>query len=365
MAREEKPKQTALEESTTWYESNRHRYEGLGRTVEGVLREVLTARKIDFLTVTSRAKSVESYRGKIERKQYHEPRSEVTDLCGVRVITYLESDVKRVCEILREAFEIDSDRSLDKSGELAVDRVGYRSVHFVCRLGSQRSSLLEYHPFADLVFEIQVRTVLQHAWAQIEHDRNYKFGGVLPAVLQRRLFLAAGLLEVADREFENLTEEIDQYDLMVRKRTSQGDLDLEITSQTLLAYFNMRREEFSFLVLRVIESDTEIQQRLIQELRDFDINTIRELDKLFSVEYLNAARTAHKHGIGDLGLTRGAMMFADLRKYFEIAWHSNWNMILGETYDLLAQKYSMAEMMEVLSGKIEAVIRDGVIEPLS
>ena len=126
----------------------------------------------------------------------------------------------------------------------------------------------------------------------------------------------------------------------------------------------MRHSKFDFPVPRVIESDTEIQQRLIQELRGFDITTIRDLDELLSDKYLRAVKASYHHGIGDLGLIREAMAFADLRKYLDITWHSNWNLILGESYDLLAQKYSKAELMEVLSGRIEAVSRYGVIEPL-
>ena len=46
--------------------------------------------------------------------------------------------------------------------------------------------LPEMKLFSGIPFEIQVRTILQHAWAEFAHDRNYKFRGVLPDVIARR-----------------------------------------------------------------------------------------------------------------------------------------------------------------------------------
>ena len=80
------------------------------------------------------------------------------------------------------SFNIDEKNSLDKKILLASDQIGYRSVHFVCDLGAQRSGLPEFKDLGGLKFEIQVRTVLQHAWAELAHDRNYKFSGTLPLV---------------------------------------------------------------------------------------------------------------------------------------------------------------------------------------
>ena len=60
-----------------------------------------------------------------------------------------------------------------------------------------------YEPLRRLNASVQIRTVLQHAWAEFEHDIRYK--GVVPDEhafdLDRRFTLAAGLLGLADREF--------------------------------------------------------------------------------------------------------------------------------------------------------------------
>lgn len=337
----------AVDEYATWYEECRPQYEALARTVEGLLREVLTFREIDFLAVTSRAKSIESFQGKIQRKRYDDARKEVTDLCGIRVITYLEADVARVSEVIRDTFQVDAQRSLNKSDALAIDRVGYRSLHFICTLGPRRAKLPEYEPFSGLVFEIQVRTVLQHAWAQIEHDRNYKFGGVLPTLLQRRLFLAAGLLETADREFGDIAAEIDNYARLVSQQAAKGELDIEITSQSLLAYMKSRTEDLR-ISSHELMFDTDIQQTIIGELRTFGIETLRQLDDLVSEDLIAAIKKHPGLPQSDLGALRDMMMFHDLKKYFEVAWQNHWNVVEADNLRLLTEKYASADLKRIL-----------------
>lgn len=184
-----------------WYESKRELYAELATLVATTLTSLLRSKNVGILSITSRAKDVASLTEKIRRKDYKTPEDEISDLAGIRVIAYLETEIISIIETIKDTFEVIDCESLDKSRELGTDRIGYRSFHFVCRLGAERDLLPEYKPYKGLKFEIQVRTVLQHAWAEIEHDRNYKFAGVLPPEIRRRLFLIAGMLELADREF--------------------------------------------------------------------------------------------------------------------------------------------------------------------
>jgi putative GTP pyrophosphokinase len=56
--------------------------------------------------------------------------------------------------------------------------------------------LTEYSRFKDMEFEIQIRTILQHAWAQIEHGWNYKLSDGLSGKIRRRLYLLQAGLEI-------------------------------------------------------------------------------------------------------------------------------------------------------------------------
>jgi putative GTP pyrophosphokinase len=157
-----------------------------------LVRNLVESNDVEYLSVTGRTKDTDSIKEKIRRKDYKTPRIQMTDISGIRVITYLESQVEKIISIVREAFEIDEDNSLDRKQILGSDKVGYRSAHFVCTLGDIRSSLLEYRDFRAFKFEIQVRTVLQHAWAELAHDRSFKFSPGLPQGIQRKFNLYSG-----------------------------------------------------------------------------------------------------------------------------------------------------------------------------
>nr|MZG82510.1 GTP pyrophosphokinase [Photobacterium lucens] len=169
------------------------------------------ANNIDYLTVTGRTKDKKSALEKINRKSYKNPKSQMTDLSGIRIILYFESDINKVSELISDSFDIDFDNSLDKSKVLSKDQIGYRSVHYVCTLGQGRSNLPEYLELGELKFEVQVRTILQHAWAELAHDSSYKFSGTLPPEIERKLYLYAGMLEIADKGFDEISAQIDSY----------------------------------------------------------------------------------------------------------------------------------------------------------
>lgn len=139
--------------------------------------------------------------------------------------------------------------------------------------------LPEFAPYEGLTFEIQVRTVLQHAWAEIEHDRSYKFSGVLPTPIQRRLNLLAGVLEIVDREFVVLANEIDRYADEVAQKTRAGNLDVEINSTSIQQYLMLKIHELKTIKIELTK-DVDLFEVSILELRDFGIQTLEELDSL-------------------------------------------------------------------------------------
>ncbi|MEM6338092.1 MAG: (p)ppGpp synthetase, partial [Bacteroidota bacterium] len=77
--------------------------------------------------MSQRIKTFESFWGKIERKGYDDPFSEIEDICGIRVVCYYTSDIDRIATIINDEFEVKE--SLDKSSALGSDRFGYRSNH--------------------------------------------------------------------------------------------------------------------------------------------------------------------------------------------------------------------------------------------
>jgi predicted RNase H-like nuclease/ppGpp synthetase/RelA/SpoT-type nucleotidyltranferase len=158
---------------------------------------------INYLSITARTKSVESFAAKAVRtvdgrRIFSDPLVEITDQVGLRIITYLREDVDAVATLLADEMRLLDDR--DMGLETAREgRWGYASRHLLVGVEGEQQPA-----------SIQVRTVLQHAWAEFEHDIRYK--GSIPAEhvpdLDRRFTLAAGLLELADREFTAIRERL-------------------------------------------------------------------------------------------------------------------------------------------------------------
>lgn len=291
-----------------------------------------------------RTKEVGSFLDKIERKNYDDPKDEIKDLSGIRVITYIENQSKRVEKLIKDNFNVIDEESLDKSEELDVDRFGYRSLHYVCTVGEDRLDLEEYSVFEGMEFEIQVRTILQHAWAEIEHDRNYKFSGVLPSHLRREFYLISGLLEVADQKFNRLAERIEEYKENISDKTSRGDLDIEINSSSIVKYFEDKDID---LRKSSIFKRSEMG-KLIQEMEDYGKNDIEDFDEIVSEELIDFIKD--REGATYTGAVRQAMMIDNIDKYFEKSHKGKWGKMGKRSYDNLKSLYGEDKIREIISG---------------
>ena len=267
-------------------------YEAFGARLIGVLRELLDQGGVGLAQVDCRAKTVESFVDKLGRKRakYSEPLSDVTDLLGIRVVTYTLTDVDRVGEILRAEFNVDESRSVVKPETTDPDRFGYASVHYIVSLGPPRSKLGEWTAFADLVAEVQVRTVLQHAWSAIDHRLNYKSATEIPRDLKRRLFRMSALMEVADQQFDDLQREATAVTAGYVEQVERGNLeDLEIDAASLDVYLRSSgaAERWGAVAEEVgqrIDNDAAHLERdrrdLLRVLNATGVETVGEFDTL-------------------------------------------------------------------------------------
>jgi putative GTP pyrophosphokinase len=326
-------KQTEID-AGQWYSDRFEAYSSFTRLLHATVENIIGASGIDHLSVTSRRKTMNSFIEKVARKGYESP-DKATDLTGIRVITFIESDALRAAKLLRDSFSVHPEKSLDKSEELGDSSVGYRSIHIVCELGADRLALPEYAPFKGLLFEIQVRTVLQHAWAEIDHDRGYKFSGVLPGELRRRLNLLAGQLESADKEFSRLAHDVDQHSAELQKKSKEGDLNIELSSASLGEFLSSLSEKES---LQIKGTDPALLASVIDELHRFGIKTLGNLNPLISRRFLDDVKGVSGTPT-EVGFLRRAMMYEDIDKYFTQAWGRNWNGMLSGTDAMLRKKW--------------------------
>jgi ppGpp synthetase/RelA/SpoT-type nucleotidyltranferase len=333
-----------------WYSANKSSFKTLAKKVEEILRENLDLNHITYHSISSRTKSIKSFEKKAKQDKYSNAVDEIKDMAGIRIITYLESEGLEVSKIVKQIFTIDPENSVDQSKLLRADKVGYRSDHYVATLDKDRCRLPEFKPYKGLPFEIQIRSLLQHAWAEIGHDRYYKFSGKLPTQLERRFYLISGMLEIADHEFVSISQEIDKYKENTIERLNKGDLNIEINSTSLKEYYVYKFQKLHAKKLVDFDFSTEdsLAKEVIQELEDLNIITLDQLDNIIPDNYENFVidlKTA-----GNLaGLTREILMIHDAKAYFEEAWQKTWNGLHDPT-DKLLEKY------DVDIGYIEAVL---------
>ncbi|WDR90612.1 GTP pyrophosphokinase [Burkholderia ambifaria] len=210
-------------------------------SIERLIRDFIGDEGIRFVDVASRVKTRASLEEKIARKGEgrYQRIDDITDICGVRVIAYFEGDVRRVCDILEREFKVDRQNSVDKSRPADPDRFGYRSVHYVVSHAVGRKRLRENRRFASFKVEIQVRSILQHAWAEIEHDLGYKSADEVPALVKRKFSRLAGLLELADEEFMTIRKELDDYEKNLVMKLGESVDDIALDSDSYVAFVNM------------------------------------------------------------------------------------------------------------------------------
>ncbi|KFC20409.1 GTP pyrophosphokinase family protein [Chryseobacterium sp. FH1] len=323
----EKNKEIVIESSVNWFIENRINFKKLCGKISSIIIEVLEIEKIPFHAINSRVKEVESFRNKISNEKYDNPIEQITDFAGIRIITYVEEDVQKICKVIESIFEIDIDRSIDKSKNLGTDKVGYKSIHFIAKLKEDRLCLVEYKNLKDLFFEIQVRTILQHAWAEIEHDKNYKFSGKLPDEIARRFMLLAGSLEIADREFNNISKEIDTLSLKVKKGTKSGELDFEINTTSLQQFINTK---FESLIKKGKIFNMRSSKDIIDEIEKYGIKNLDELNNILTKDIVKDIDEYYllddKKEINLIGLIRLILIINDYHKYFKNSYNKRWKM---------------------------------------
>ncbi len=132
----------------------------------------------------------------------------LSDKAGARCIVRYRSELALVLSLAADFFECSA--AENKAVELGADRIGYSGIHVQVKLRQCDPQVEKYSP-SDFCAELQIRTLGQHLWAEMSHDSFYKNDDTLRVLsidLKRRAHLMAGLIEVADQEFDRLNQEI-------------------------------------------------------------------------------------------------------------------------------------------------------------
>ena len=266
------------------------------------LEKVFKQSGLIVAAIESRVKTESSLAGKLELKgSKYASLADITDIVGVRVITFYTDDVDKVASAVERLFKVDWENSVDKRKLHEIDSFGYMSLHYICSMKG--------FPYR---FEIQMRTVLQHAWANMNHDTGYKSGVEIPQEYRRSLSRLAGLLELADEQFSIIRSDLADYRRRVQALVASGNLDeVPLDGDTFRSYLNLK--PFDALNRRIASmNQAEIQEMSLMEylevFKALQCKTLGDIDRLVK-EYSEGAfqLACYQIGLTDLDIISSSL----------------------------------------------------------
>ncbi|WP_086322286.1 GTP pyrophosphokinase [Campylobacter devanensis] len=309
----------------------------LRANIEKVVAQIVEDGKIakDSYEIKSRVKTPESLKGKITREDkiyvYKYPLREITDLVGAKVMLISLNDEEIVFDALEKHFKnyIDYKNSPDKTKELWEQRkFGYSGRHLVLwysddmlnGLSNELKKEAKNYDLSEFRAEIQIKTLLQHVWAEIEHKVRYKAQEFLSTHRKRAFDRLAALTELTDSLFKDLINKEEEFfntlnqalnevspELTTHPQEKQMDdetkkeqikqnadaklKNIEISSEAIKIYVAnefikdcFKRLQSEHLIITYDEEPNTVNFKLIEALYLVGINDINSLHKLLSDE---------------------------------------------------------------------------------
>ncbi|MBQ9399205.1 MAG: hypothetical protein IJU27_01005 [Bacteroidales bacterium] len=279
-------------------------FELMKTVVLDMLRKELSDRGIFVTAVDARIKTEASLAGKLELKgAKYRTLSDITDILGARIITFYTDDVDKISSLAEKLFDIDWENSVDKRKILDLNSFGYLSLHYICRIPKTLFFDADHPELNDWPFELQMRTTLQHMWANMYHDTGYKSGVEVPREHLRNLSRLAGMLELADDEFSRIRTSINDYRRKVQNLVADGNFEeVPLNGDTFKSYLELK--PFDSLNKRIAAiNQAEIHQAsmlsYLQVFKFLGLNTLGDLDRLIKEE----DGDAYKYAVYELGQT--------------------------------------------------------------
>jgi len=160
--------------------------------------------------ISARAKSVDRFMHKATKQEngkprYGDPLNQIQDQVGARIVTFYVSDVERVRHEIEKYFKYIESKKIVPESE---SEFGYEGRHFILFVPTDFLDETLTGDESVEFFELQIKTLFQHAWSEAEHDLGYKPSSKVASDQKRRLAFTAAQAWGADQIFDELHRQV-------------------------------------------------------------------------------------------------------------------------------------------------------------
>lgn len=236
--------------------------------VEGFLKNTPKVRVKEDKSLTDKA----FYR----KKTYVDPFNEIEDKVGLRFVVLLIKEIDKITEIIEH-----SDKWIfEKSRDFETERKNspllftYQSVHYIVKSRLDIDYIdLGMTIKANISCEIQIRTILQHAYAELTHDSVYKTKTVVEPDVHRTIAKSMALIETTDDFFSDVNSKL--YSNNYDRFSFQKDLD-NLYREYIEPSYNDEPQKSSTVIMDEFKEliDSTTAQSIESFIKSMDINAV-------------------------------------------------------------------------------------------
>ncbi|MBF0164888.1 MAG: hypothetical protein HQM01_10375 [Magnetococcales bacterium] len=187
------------------YDQQKKNYQDFLERTLTLIKEFIVPDGPKIHSIVGRIKEKESLVEKLNHPRVpYATLSDVPDIAGIRIITYFEEEVQLISEIIRREFNVFASPEHPKAQTVDPNRFGYTSTNLQVGLLDNRLELIEYRRFRGFLVELQIRSVLQHAWLEINKHLGFQTREHCPPARQREYARVTALFELADLELNQI-----------------------------------------------------------------------------------------------------------------------------------------------------------------
>jgi ppGpp synthetase/RelA/SpoT-type nucleotidyltranferase len=285
----------SVEVVLTEFDHRKDQFSDLSKETVRLIETILREKSIAVQSIQGRVKSRDKLKSKYcKSEKDYKCLNDISDVVGFRIITYYSDKIDQIAEIIKREFA--QIGLTDDKRTIKLETFGYSALHMDCAYSDKRLDSIEYKRFANARFEIQITTVIGHAWAEMHHA--WYDSSDSPQEEERRFHRLAAVLELAEQEFLEIRTKKDVRERIASLQVAAESPEIPITSESLMAFIEQKD-----IVYKVDCDLAEIMggtlrkgisagqlSRTVQWVAGAGIGTVRELETTLT----NAAIALHE-----------------------------------------------------------------------